>query len=92
MPQTSQRPDHQHIDDLASLALSVAAQRNIDVVTEERTKAHVPTAPEFGDGFGSVGQIKVLTISETKDHAQTNGHIGITAEVKVELECKHDCR
>ena len=52
----------------------------------------MPAAPEFRNRLGCIGQIKVLAVLESKDHTKANGHVGITAEVKIQLEGKHESR
>ena len=66
---------------------SVGAQHGIEqIIPEPGAQAHMPAAPIFGNAAGDIGIIEVFGENEAENVAQTNGHIGITGEVKVELQ------
>ena len=46
----------------------------------------MPTPPKIGYRIRSIGIVEVFIKGKTKDTTQTNRHIGITREVKVDLE------
>ena len=46
----------------------------------------MPAAPEFPDGLGHIGVVKVLNEVEPKDLAKTNGHIAVTGEIEVNVQ------
>ena len=48
----------------------------------------MPAAPEIGHGGGDVGILKVLGQPEAQHLAQADGHPGIAAEIKIELQGK----
>ena len=50
----------------------------------------MPPSPELGNALGKVGVVKVFQEMEAKDSAQTDGHIAVAGEIKVELEGKSD--
>ena len=50
----------------------------------------MPTPPKVCHAGCCIGIIEVFEEPEAKDPAQTNGHIGITREIKVDLECEKD--
>ena len=49
----------------------------------------MPAPPEFCDGLGHIGIAEVLWVFEAKDAAHANGHVGITGEIKIDLEHVH---
>ena len=44
-------------------------------------------APEFRDAGGNVRIIKVLVEIEAQHLSKTDGHIGISAEIEIQLQC-----
>ena len=86
VPETGEHPDGQNIEHPARLGYAVAAHRNVDVVAEPRAEGHMPPPPEFGHGFGNIGVIEVFHKFKAEDPSQTDGHIGVTGEVVVNLE------
>ena len=86
MPGTGEHPHHQNVENPASPAYPVAAQGNVNIVPEPAAKAHVPAAPEFRNAFGQIGILEILQEVEAENSAQTNGHIGITGKVKVNIQ------
>ena len=46
----------------------------------------MPAAPEFGNALGQVGIVKVLNEVEAEDATQTDGHIAVAGEVKVDVQ------
>ena len=86
MPEAGQQPDDHDVDDLSFQTMAVAAERNIDIVTEPVGQGHVPAPPEISDGAGNVRVIEVLKEIKAEHLAKTDCHIGIAAEVKIDLE------
>ena len=50
----------------------------------------MPPAPEFRDAFGDIGIIEVDQKLKAQHIAEAAGHIGITAEIEIDLEGKGD--
>ena len=50
----------------------------------------MPPAPEFGNALGQVGIVEVFDEVETKNLTQTDGHIAVTGEIKVDIQGKRD--
>ena len=46
----------------------------------------MPSSPELCYGLGNVGIVEVLQVIEAEDLAEADGHIGISAEIEVDLE------
>ena len=66
---------------------TVASQWDVDVITEPASKRNMPAAPEFRDAGGNVRIIKVLVEIEAQHLSKTDGHIGISAEIEIQLQC-----
>ena len=49
VPKAGQEPYHGKVEISSRFSLPVAAERNIDILTEPGGKRHMPTPPEFGD-------------------------------------------
>ena len=83
VPHTRQEPYHEDVD---SLMLAITSQGDIDIVAEETSERDMPTAPEVGDGVAAIGMTEVLVEVESHAASQSDGHIGITREVEVNLQ------
>ena len=46
----------------------------------------MPAAPEIPHGGGSIGEIEVFRETEAQDLTHADGHVGITGEIKIDLE------
>ncbi len=90
VPQTGQEPDNEQIENLPPGTLSVAAQRDVDVIAEPCAHADVPASPEFRDAFGFVRVFEVFCEMKTEEFAEPDRHIGVAAEIKIDLEGKAD--
>ena len=88
VPQTRQKPHDSDIQQLPPQSLPVAAQRDVDVLTEPCGQADVPPPPELRHGAGLIGIVEVLQKPEAEQPAQADGHIGIAGEVEIDLERK----
>ena len=67
-------------------ARSVAAEGNIDVVSEPRAERHMPSAPEFRGGLGDERIVKVLKEVEAEHPSESYRHIRISREVEIDME------
>ena len=70
------------------MMLPVATQRDIHIIPEPTAEAHVPATPELCDAGGQIGIIEILQEPETQNPAQADGHVGITGEVKINLQAE----
>jgi len=86
VPEAGQQPDDEDVADIFPEADPVAAQGNIHIIPEEAAQGNVPPAPEFCNAFGDVGVVEVFQELKAEDPAHTDGHIGIAAEIEVDLE------
>src|SRR6266545_8240433 len=64
----------------------VAAYRNVKIFAQPRGKRDVPTPPEIGDRLREIRRIKIFSENETEHQAEPNRHVGVTAEIEINLE------
>ncbi len=57
--------------------MSVAAQRDIDIVAKEGAQRDMPTPPKVGDCSGNVRVLEVFEKMESKHRPKSDGHVGI---------------
>ena len=89
VPEACETPYYQGVEDPSGCAYAVAAERDIQIVSEPCAQGHMPAAPPFGDAFGYDGVVEVLAEVKAQHLADTDSHITVTAKVKVDL--KHKC-
>lgn len=85
VPQAAEEHGEDEVCVGAGRASSISAEGDVEVVSEPRGKGDVPAAPEVGDGGGSVGGIEVFCEDEPEHQSESDGHVGIAAEVEVDL-------
>ena len=86
MPETADQEDQQQVQVGAEGSLPVSAERDIDIIPEPGGKRHMPAAPEVTDRNGNVGKAEVFRKTEAQDLAHADRHVGVTGEVKIDLE------
>ena len=86
VPESRQRPDNQSIQDIARDGAAISPQWDVDIVAEEAAERHVPPAPELRHRLCRVGVVEVLRIVEAQDLPHADGHVGVGAEVQVDLQ------
>ena len=65
----------------------IAAQRNVHVLPEPGTQGNVPSSPELRDAVGDVRIVEVFAELKAEHPSQADGHIRISAKVKIDLQC-----
>ena len=91
MPEAGQQPDDEDVTDMLERADPVAAQRDVHIVPEEGAEGNMPPAPELRDTFGDIGIVEILEKAETENAAHADGHVGIAAEIEIDLEGVGNC-
>ena len=88
------RDDHrdEHIDVSAQRAMAAAAQREVDVILEPGGQADVPAVPEIAQARGRVGVVEVQHHPEAHQQGDAAGHVGVAAEVEVDLPAERHRR
>ena len=64
---------------------AIAAQWNVGVIPKPASKGNVPASPELGYTGGNIRVIEVLFEIESQHFAKADGHIGISAEIEIQL-------
>ena len=86
MPDSCQEPDSAEVDHLPRNAAAVASEWNIDIFAEPGAQGDVPSPPELRKVAGSIRIIKVVRKPESQHSGNTDRHVGISAEIIVQLE------
>src|SRR6266571_440706 len=86
VPETAEHHRHHDVDALARLRAPVAAERDVQVVAQPERQRHVPAAPEVARRDGLVGTVEVLWQLDAEQPPEPDRHVGIAAEVEVDLE------
>ena len=83
MPKTGAEPNKKQAEILARLAEERHVQK---VVAEEGAERDVPALPELRNGGAGKRMTEVFVKVEAKHATEADGNIGITAEVKVNIQ------
>ena len=86
MPQTSQRPYYEQVENVSVHLYSVPAEWNIHVLTEPSRERHVPSTPEIRDSRCDIWIVEVLVKYEAEHLAKAYRHVGISAKVEIYLQ------
>ena len=86
VPDTSEHPDDENIPDLLHQTFPVSSQWDVNVFPKPGAQGDMPSSPEFRDAPGNIRIIEVFQEMEAKHFSETDSHIGITGEIKVDLE------
>ena len=85
MPDTAGQEYRKLIQDRAQAPFPVPPQRNIEILPQPGRQRDMPSVPEFRDRTGSIGVLKVLPEMKSEHSAHPDRHIGISAEIKIDL-------
>ena len=88
VPEAGECPDDENIQYLPGQAAAVAAEGDIEIITEPCAERHMPAPPEFRDALRDVRIIEVLQKLKAEHPPETDGHIRVAGKIKVELERK----
>ena len=86
VPKTRKKPNNQKVSVCFKLAFSVAAERNVNIISEKRAQRNVPAPPKVRDGICNVGVVEILFEFEAYHIAHTDCHIGICRKIKINLK------
>ena len=87
VPEPAERENNKDVQNRTGSAAAVSAERNIDIACEETAECDVPAAPDFTEIAAFIGRIKVDGKINAEHFPEADGHITVSAEIKVELEC-----
>ena len=77
-----------HDENVSLLVVTVAAERNVDIIAEERAEGHMPSPPELGRAPGDERIVEVFKEAEAEHSAKPDGHVGVSGELEIELQRK----
>ena len=86
VPQSAEQHRKDQVDVGSPPASAISAERDVEVFPQPRGKRNVPAPPEVSDGFRSIGRIEILSEDEAEDETEPDRHVGVTAEIEVNLE------
>ena len=86
VPESPEQHSRHQVYMPADWALAVAAQREVKIVAKESGKRHVPSTPELDDVCRLVRRIEVERQTHPEHSGESDGHIGVTREIEIELE------
>ena len=86
MPSASEKEYEPQITRGDPRTAPIAAQWDIDIVTEPCRKRDVPAPPEILHRRGAIGIIEILGETKTEDARQTYRHVRIAGEVEIDLQ------
>ena len=68
MPHSCEEPHDKYVE---CLMTAVASKGNVNIVAEEASERHVPSAPKVADAIAAIWMIKVLVEMESEAAAYT---------------------
>ncbi len=86
VPEPAEHHGRHQVEAPARGRAAVAAQRDIEVVAQPERERHVPAPPEVARRRGLVRAVEVLRQLDAEEPAEADGHVGVAAEVEVDLE------
>ena len=86
MPQAAAQEHDHDIDAGSCRALSTAAKGDVQIPGKEAGQGFVPALPEFRNGQGAVGLVKVGGKFKIHHFSQSHCHVAVAAEVEINLE------
>ena len=85
MPQATDKHREEVVEIHSELTMTVAAQRNIEVVAQPLRERYVPAVPKLGDILRLIGKVEVLRQRKAHDKGDTDSHVRVAREVAIYL-------
>ena len=92
VPQSRQQPYNGKVEVLTCPSAAVAAERDVHVLPEPGGQRDVPAPPEIRDAGRHIGVAEVLRELKAEHTPQSDCHIRISGEIKVNMQgirCHH---
>src|SRR5215471_10736734 len=86
MPKSAKDHNYHHIDIAADRAVTVSAQRKVQIVPQESRQRDVPSSPELNDPRRLVRGVEICRKLDSEHTREAHSHVGVTGEVVVKLE------
>ena len=85
MPNSACQIDDHNMQIRAHISFAIAAQRNVNIFCKKTCQRFMPAVPEFSNGEGFIGRVKIDRQINIHHLPDANGHIAIAAEIKINL-------
>ena len=92
VPKPAEGKDDDDVDDLPRLALTAAAQRDVQVLGEPAVEADVPAAEKFGVAHRQIRPIEIFGQPHPHHARGARGDLRIPGEVAVHLDAEQPAR
>ena len=86
VPHSGQCPDNHQVKYISRNRTSIAAERNIYILSKPRSKRNMPPSPKFRCAFRYIRMVKIFLKFKSEHFSEADRHIRISAEVKIYLE------
>lgn len=86
VPEAGEKPHDREREHRAGIAVSAAAERDVDIVAKPCAERDVPAAVELAHRARGVGQVKVARYRQREHLPEAHRHKRIAGKVKVELQ------
>src|SRR5271157_906159 len=86
VPETDNEESDHQVEQDVPLRNPVSAEGNVDVVSHKPAQGNMPASPELLDIQRSVRGVEIDGQLYVEHQRRTQGHIGITGEIVIELE------
>ena len=88
MPDAGSQHCDKQVETGAEYAVTITAERDVEVVSEPRRERDMPSVPELCEVAASVGEVEILTQPDAKHSSNAYAYVAIAAEVKINLHGK----
>ena len=78
MPESADQENDKGISDAHPFAAAAASQRDIEVIAEPGGQRNMPSAPEFGNIPGEIGESKITEQIYPEQAGRADSNIGIS--------------
>ena len=91
MPHSGKEKYDKQVSIGACRAFAISSQRNIDIITKPGRQGNMPSVPEFLHRTSCIGIIEILLEFKSEHFSKTNGHIGISGKIVINLHHVKNC-
>src|SRR5205814_9860318 len=86
VPESAEQHREDQVNVSAAEPAPVSAERNVKIFAQPGGERDVPAPPEIGDRFRAIRRIEVFRENKTEHEAEPDRHVGVTAEIEINLE------
>ena len=90
MPETAEEEDNKRVANNLCLGAAATAEWDIHIIPEPSGQRNVPTSPKLRDVAAEIRDIEVPHQLDSKEFGCSDGDVGITREITVDLESEED--